>query len=46
MKVVKFKNYKTFAEELKTKTGCDNINIKLMNSKTVNDLIKEVYRNV
>lgn len=30
MEVVKFKNYKAFAEELKTKTGCDNVNIKLM----------------
>ena len=31
MEVVKFKNYKKFAEELKEKTGCDNVNIKIMN---------------
>lgn len=30
MEVVKFKNYKVFAEELKEKTGCDSVEIKIM----------------
>lgn len=30
MEVVKFKNYKKFAEELKEKTNCDDVNIKIL----------------